>query len=264
VTIDSAIEPTNAPAGRQGSVVRLGLAVFGLLACGAAQYWIRHGDAYWFPATLLLVVAAVIVALQLPKPASLTGTHADGETASGPSSASRIIALVGFCIALGASYALFKWWHETFDWAAPTLLLGICVWSAGLAMGDRGRAGWAPPRPMPRAELVLFAGVMALDIFFRFYRYWEFPPATGFCSVEEAFTGRTADFILTGGGRPWEFLGDVWLPVPFFYLFGESQTTLRLGFTVVSALTVPALYFLLRYLLIFSDVLFKKGMLYVV
>jgi hypothetical protein len=242
LAIAVAIEPVATSAEKPGSSLRLVLALLGLVGCAAAQYWIRHG-LYWTPATLLLIGAAVVVALQFPP---ISWPLPATEPIATPSRASRLVALAGFLIAAATSVALSGWWHETFDLAAPLLLVGMSVWSLGLARGDRHRAGCVPPQPMSRNEWLLFAGVIALDLFFRFWRYWEFPPASGFCSVEEAFTGRTADYILSNGARPWEFIGDVWLAVPFFHFFGQSTTTLRIGFTIVSALTVPALYFLLR------------------
>lgn len=203
-------------------------------------------DLYWTPATVALLTGAVLVATQLGKPSRLIDIAAGAPAAGSPGLLARLIALAGFAVALWGSTTLARDWAIAFDWAAPTMLLGMCVWSIGLAAGDRTRAGWVRSAPWSRTELFLFIAVLGLDLFFRFYRYSEFPPAGGFCSVEEAFTGRTAMYILENGARPWEFVGDVWLPVPFFHFFGASTTTLRIGFTIVSALTVPALYLLLR------------------
>jgi hypothetical protein len=97
----------------------------------------------------------------------------------------------------------------------------MCIWSLGLAAGDRTRAGCVQPAPWSRLEYLQFAAIIVLDVFFHFYKYTEFPPANGFCSVEEAFTGRTAVSVLTEGLRPWEFVGDVWLGT-FFHFFGAS------------------------------------------
>lgn len=219
----------------------------GLLVSAVALALIRLDlFSLWTPATLALLAGAVVVALQLSAPARLIDVAVKAPEEGRPSLPARLIAYAGFAVAMAASAQLATRWHETFDWAAPLLLLGMCVWSIGLGAGDRRRAGWVAPAPWSYTELLLFAGVLVLDLFFHFYRYTEFPPAGGFCSVEEAFTGRTAMYILDDGQRPWEFVGDVWLPVPFFHFFGPSTTTLRLGFTIVSALTVPALYLLLR------------------
>lgn len=242
---DHILETPAAEGSARASRGNTAIVALGLLAGAAALALIRL-DLYWTPATLALIAAALVVASQLPVAPPLTADYAAAPETGQPALASRLVAVVGFCIAATASVRLMATWHETFDWAAPLLLLGMCVWSIGLALGDRTRAGWLPPKPMTSTQWLLFGGVIGLDLFFRFWRYWEFPPVGGFCSVEEAFTGRWALYILEDGQRPWEFIGDVWLPVPFFHFFGPSTTTLRIGFTIVSALTVPALFFLLR------------------
>lgn len=243
-----------APTSPSPETRRLSIVLAGLLACSAALFLIRHG-LLWGPATVVLIVAAVAVAWQLGTPAALIGGAAQATSARGvapdygqaaPSGLTRPIGLVGFAIAGIGAVALADNWFGSFDWAAPLLLVGMCAWSLGLALGDRRRPGYMRRPAMGVAEIAGFTAVVALGVFFRFYNYTEFPPAGGFCSVEEAFTGRTAAYIIQDGARPWEFVGDVWLPVPFFHYFGFTTTALRLPFTLVSALTVPALYFLLR------------------
>lgn len=228
---------------------RLAILVLGLLVAAAAQAVLRQGVLSG-PATAGVLAAALVVAWQLPVPARLTEASArDRPLARARVSlqaAGYAVGSVGFAVAAVGAVALAADWHGSFDFFAPLVLAGMGLWGAGLALADRGGAQYVPARRWTAAEAVGFAGVVALGVFFRFHRYSEFPPAGGFCSVEEAFTGRTAAYILQGGRRPWEFLGDVWLPVPFFHYLGLSTTALRLPFTVVSALTVPALYFLLR------------------
>jgi hypothetical protein len=240
--------PAAAPEASPAPVRRLAVVLLGLLAASAALFAIRQ-NLLWGPATVLLLGAAIAVAWQLAAPAPLIGRDSRPESAAGSRVASRLghpLGLAGLAVAAINASVLAYDWHGSFDWAAPLLLLGIALWSIGLAAGDRQCPDYVPPPAMTAIEWACFAAVVLLGFFFRFYRYTEFPPAGGFCSVEEAFTGRTAAYIIQDGARPWEFVGDVWLPVPFFRYLGYTTTSLRLPFTLVSALTVPALFFLLR------------------
>jgi len=243
--VNERAEAPNTAGIEQSSHKRVTLGVLALLVCIAALALIRF-ELVWTPATLALIVAAIVVASQLPAPPKLVAAAIGSPPIGRPSPGSRALAFAGFGLAAAGGINLMTAWYKTFDWAAPLLLLGMCVWTVGLAIGDRSRAGWLRPEPLTSTQWLLFGAIIVLDLFFRFYNYSHFPPPGGFCSVEEAFTGRTAMYVLADGQRPWEFIGDVWLPVPFFHFFGPSTTTLRLGFTVVSALTVPALFLLVR------------------
>jgi hypothetical protein len=147
-----------------------------------------------------------------------------------------------------AIHRLFNFWQRDFDWAAPLAVGSIALWSLGLALIDRR---WRRPvqgSPVTLVEVAAVVAVMAFACFLRFYRLDYFPPVDGFVAIEEPQSGMGAWDILANGVRPWEFLLDRWMPVPFFKLLGPTITALRLPFVIVSCLTVLATYLLARQL----------------
>jgi len=215
-------------------------------ACAVAQWYIRAGE-LWTAQTTVLVVGAVVAALLAGPPVR----RPEMAVAAQVTERSRrrlvlglVVAVLGFAgFALGV-YWLRTEWQTRFDHAAPLTVAGVLAWSIGLAIVQR--RWWRPVRaPMPWWEWAALAAVVAVGVFLRFYRYGYYPP-DGVCAVEEPQAGQIAYEIFAAGGRPWEFLADRWLPVPFFALFGVSLTTLRVPFSIASALTVPAVYLVLR------------------
>jgi hypothetical protein len=215
--------------------------------CGGAQWYVRHRF-YWSAADAALVGGALLAALLLGKPEP--GAPDPMESLSSPSRRHRyswvylLSAVLGFGVFAYAIWLLFVDWNHNFDLGAPLVIAGVTLWSLGLALWEGRRP--AGRVPVTRWELVLVLAIVALGFFLRFYRYDYFPP-DGVCAVEEPQAGQTTHRILMNT-RPWEFVGDRWLPVPFFLLMGETLTALRLPFTLMSALTVPVLYLLLRQL----------------
>jgi len=246
--------------------VRLAGLVAGLAACAVARWHIAQVS--WTLAmpldtsTMVLVVAAVAVALLLgrPEPYAVPPDVALSVRRSKSGQVvGTLLALVGMGGAAYASHALASSWATQFDWAAPLLIGGIATCSIGLFMWD-GAGGISARRlPMPGWERLLFLAVVLLSFALRFYRYGYFPP-DGVCAVEEPQSGMGAHAILHYGDRPWEFVLDRWMPVPFFALLGQSLTALRLPFTLVSALTVVPLYLLLRYLVSWPVAVFAAAL----
>jgi len=229
--------------------------------CAVSQWSIRHG-LYWGPASAILVIGAAAIAL-------LLGPPPNEQRVWPPLSPPRrrmtrrvigvVIAASGFAVFAVGTYWLVNDWLRNFDRSVPTVVAGLVVWSLGLALLT-GPAGHATRTRPSRRELALVGAVVVLGLFLRFYRFDVFPPPDGVCAVEEPQAGETTHTIIHSGLRPWEFVGDRWLPVPTFLLMGESLTALRLPFAFVSALTVPALYLLLRQLVGWPAALFATAL----
>ena len=240
--------------------LRFGGIVAALAICSVAQWYIAH-KLRWSEANVALVAGALAAALLLGRPeesyAGVDATPARRPTAI--SMLGLIAAALGFIEFLWAIYLLSAAWIANFDRGAPLALLGVALCSAGLAVWDGRRRQQAGKVPMPLWELALFLAIVALAFFLRFYRYDYFPP-DGVCAVEEPQSGQGAYTILYEHTRPWEFVFDRWLPIPFFLLMGRSMTALRLPFTLVSALTVIPLYLLLRQLVSRPAALFAAAL----
>ncbi len=230
--------------------------------CAGAQWYIRNG-LRWGEASALLGGAALAAAVLLGRPAPLR----DGrESATRFSPLGRIgfagilISIVGLAAFGVASYLLTADWKRYFDVAAPLAIASVALCGAGLALRDRRCHADQRRVPMLRWERWLLVAIVAFGFFLRFYRYDYFPPPDGVCAVEEPQAGQAAHLILDEGARPWEFVGDRWLAVPFFALMGETLTALRIPFTLVSGLTVLALYLLLRQLVSRPAALFATAL----
>lgn len=232
-------------AGQEGLRL-LGIAV-ALGACGVAQWYIRRGE-HWTAETTILVVCAVVAAI-LAGPPPAPRPRADPAGPVRPAGRwwwiGAGVAVAGFAAYAAGIYWLRTAWHARFDIAAPLTLAGVLVWSVGLGVVQR--RWWPRARVrLPWWEWTVLLAITAAGAFLRFHRFDYYPPPDGVCAVEEPQAGMIAYEILRGGERPWEFLGDRWLPVPLFAWLGVSLTTLRIPFAIVSALTVPALYLVLR------------------
>jgi len=186
-----------------------------------------------------------------------------GSTAPAPPRLDRrwiFLAVVGVLVFAYAVFELSTTWERAFDVAAPLVIFGVILWSAGLALCE-------PAHPARRNTLAvlgwerwLFLAIVALGFFLRFYRYTYFPPSDGFCVVEGPLTTQISYRMLRDHFRPWEFLGAQWLAAAGFTLFGYTVTAARIPFTIVSALTVVALYGLLRQLVSRPAALFATAL----
>ncbi|MCX8072048.1 MAG: glycosyltransferase family 39 protein [Candidatus Binatia bacterium] len=167
-----------------------------------------------------------------------------------PTAALRVLGWMSLVFGMGlfglATWALVSAWRTNFDWAAPTMVAAVAVSSVGLGMLDRQwRLSEARPR-VTALELFAVLAVLAFGTYLRFYRIDYFPPTDGFVAIEEPQSGQGAWTIMSEGVRPWEFMIDRWMPVPFFHWFGISILSLRIPFVIVSCLTLLATYVLLR------------------
>jgi fermentation-respiration switch protein FrsA (DUF1100 family) len=242
---------------------RVGGLIVALAVCVAAQWYIRkqwEGD----EANAALIAGAVAAGVLLGRPIRQSRT-ANGAAAS--PRAGRYRMLVGLPISIAGITAfaygislLRESWNASFAFAALLTLAGVVLWSTGLSIWDVAWPRRGPRLRMPKWEVILFLAVLALGVFLRFYRYDYFPPPDGVYAVEEAQSGQAADSIIHHGARPWEFVGDRWMPVPFFTLWGESLTTLRIPFTLVSALTLIPFYLAIRLLVARPAALFATAL----
>jgi hypothetical protein len=213
----------------------------------AAQITIRL-QRHWALASIALVGAACALALLL-RPARAPDPPPPAIRTAGSRSIFLIggmLALAGALVAVLASHQLVEQWRRSFDYAAPLLVAGTALWSLGLAIADRRQEPFTIGRdPMPSWERLALAGIVVLSFGLRFYRYGDFPPPSGICAIEEAQAGQSGWHILSGA-RPWEYLLDNWLAAAGIWIGGTHLTSIRVPFTIFSALTVVPLYFLLR------------------
>lgn len=241
---------------RDVSWIRFGAALVALAGCGAAQWIIRHDPAR-VDASVGLIVAALLAAWLLGRPRDATIAETPVATTAGGLRywSGLLVGLAGLAGYIWAIHLLTEHWHYNFDFAAPLAIAAIAVMSAGLGLLFRsdGSVRWE------RWELALFAVVLLIGLFARFYRYDYYPP-DGVCAVEEPQSGQWTHLIIHNRARPWEFVGDRWLAVPFFRYFGENLTTLRIPYTIVSWLTLIPFYLLVRMLVSRPAALFAAAL----
>jgi hypothetical protein len=247
------------PASSKCSWLRFGALVLTLGLCGVAQWYIANG-LRWGEASAVLVAGALAAAVLLGQPHQEAAPRDAEPNPTASDWRGAVLAAVGVGLFVYAVYRLTRNWSQSFDLAAPLAVVGVILWSAGLALWEAPRGGRAGRRPMAAWELGLFLAIVAVGFFLRFYRYGDFPPPDGFCAVEEPQAGQLAYEIMHYHARPWEFLGDRWLGVAAFALLGRTVTALRIPFTIASGLTVAALYFLLRRLVSVPAALFATAL----
>jgi hypothetical protein len=225
--------------------LRAGALIAALSACGVAQWHIAHGR-HWSEASAALIVGAIASAFLLGRPAARAE---GGGTAPLPSRVDRrgiFLAVLGVAAFAYAAFKLSTDWVRAFDFAAPLMVIGVVLWSTGLTLCERAQPTRRESLALLGWERWLFLAIVAMGFLLRFYRYTYFPPPDGFCGTEGPLTAQISYRVLHDHLRPWEFLGDQWLGAAGFALFGHTVTALRIPFTIVSALTVAALYVLLR------------------
>jgi Dolichyl-phosphate-mannose-protein mannosyltransferase len=241
------------------SWLRFGALVIALGLCGGAQWYIAHG-LHWGEATPLFVAAAVAAAALLGRPIVPVEARQAVPVSAAGDWRGAFVAASGFALFVFAIYQLSFSWQQSFDFAAPLVLAGMMVWTAGLALWDSSGRGRRNGLPMPAWEAWLFLAIVALGFFLRFYRFGDFPPPDGFCAIEEPQAGQIPYLMMHEHYRPWEFLGDRWLGVAAFALWGRTITALRFPFIIVSGFTVLALYLLLRQLVARPAALFAAAL----
>jgi hypothetical protein len=239
--------------------LRAGALIAALSACGGAQWHIARGQ-HWPEASAGLIVGAIACALLLGRPAARVE---GGGAAPVPFRFDRrgiVLTVLGVAMFAYAVFQLSTDWVGTFDFAAPLLVLGVILWSTGLALCEPAHPARGDRRALLGWERWLFLAIVAMGFLLRFHRYTYFPPSDGFCVVEGPLTAQISYRMLRDHFRPWEFLDAQWLAAAGFTLFGYTVTALRIPFTIVSALTVLALYALLRQLVSRPAALFATAL----
>ncbi len=142
------------------------------------------------------------------------------------------------------------------------------VW-LGLALASLVLAVWQPSKPKldsVRAAIVkiwsdhyiealLFAGIIAVGIFMRFFHFQGgLPPEVGLCCEEHINGGAAYDAL--EGERPILFPLVRWTSALGFLVFGETTLGLRFFFPVIGVATLIVFYFLLRQLVSVQSALF--------
>jgi hypothetical protein len=244
------------PSGTEISGLRFAAALTAVAAVGVAQWYIRQ-HLYWTEASLAFVAAAGAAGWLLgrPRPEAPVTTAPTPVVGRLGYWLGPLLIVIGVGLYATGVYDLTTAWNATFDYAAPLTVFGVALWSLGLALR------FPRPRGLPwlRWETVLFIAILAIGLVARFYRYDYYPP-DGVCAVEEPQSGQWTYLILEHGARPWEFVGDRWLAVPFFMLFGVNLTSLRMPYTIVSWLTLIPFYLLMRSLVSRPAALFATAL----
>lgn len=220
----------------------LGLGVCAYFQWNIAQrvewYWSTWG--FMFGALLAAVALGPPRAMRAPETRPLVGNGGGEGRGLG-----IVLSAVGLAIAIFGSWTLSVRWDQRFELGFSLLVLGTAIAGVGLGRLDARWRKDAEPLPWLRWEILAFVAILALGLFLRFYRFGEFPPYDGVCAVEEPQSGDLAAAI-RAGERPWEFLLDRWVAVPFMEWLGDTFTAIRIPFTILSWLTIVPLYLLLR------------------
>ncbi len=240
---------------------RLWLIAVGFAVAGAGRV------AIWYEtrvalATVALVAGALLAAWAAGAPANPSVSPPGPFAGWGRREyAGLFTALAGTGLFAYATYTLFTAWQASFDWAAPLMVLAVAIASIGLGWLDHHWRRQHRREAWSWREVLALGALVALAAFLRFYRIHFFPPTDGFVAIEEAQSGQGAWDIYANGVRPWEFLLDRWMPVPFFHWLGVDLIPLRIPFIIVSVLTVLATYVLLRQLVTWPAALFATFLL---
>ncbi len=152
---------------------------------------------------------------------------------------------------------IHDWQGTPLAWAAALLLIAVGGWLLGTA-GQPSR-DFGPgllrtdPQPFPRwLELLLFSLILLLALGVRIYRLDEIPPAL---YVDE--TNAAVDALYLLEGRQDSPFATGWYETPngyiyylagLFKLFGANYWTLKAASLIPALLTIPAVFFLGRYL----------------
>jgi Dolichyl-phosphate-mannose-protein mannosyltransferase len=169
--------------------------------------------------------------------------------------AAPALALAGVLVALATQFAITQ--DVDVPYRAWGFVVAVALFAAGaFVIGRQGvsdasaAAAFALPR---RWELALVVGVFGLAIFFRFFRFMEFPPGLWY---DEAVNGKDALSIIdrdhltvwreSNFGHSTLFF---YLLIVSFKLFGYTVFAMRLVPALAGVGAVIAFYFLARWLL---------------
>lgn len=222
--------------------------LIGLAVCGVSQ-WHIFQRSEWFWSSWGIALGALVAAWAAGRPQPLRAAETRplaAEPVGGVEAAiGALLIAAGLVVSAYGSWLLSTVWDTRFGVGWGLVLAGLTAFSVGISRLDRPFRKDAEPLPWLRWEVVAFVAIVLLGLFLRFWRYDVFPPPDGSCAIEEPQSGMGAEAI-RNGLRPWEFLLDRWLPVPFMALLGDTLTAIRVPFTLVSWLTIIPFYLLMR------------------
>jgi len=195
--------------------------------------------------TAAFLGAATALAFWLPAPRAPRIPPAAVTAASRPGRWTMLALALGVAGVGGGAGLLALDWHRYVGPGWLVLVTGVCAASLGLRHWDRACPG------RQRLALWEWAGLAMLLVvgtWLRFHDYTAFPTPFSTHAIEEQQTGLTGAQILTGL-RPWEFPLDTYLTaLAQAVSAAPTFSTIRIPFTVASALTILPAYALLRQL----------------
>lgn len=151
--------------------------------------------------------------------------------------------VVGLAALAPGSLLLARAWQSEFYRGWGLLFGGTILLSLGFRRLDP-HGPWAPA--WTRTEFWALVAIVLLGFVLRFYRYTDFPGTYGIHAIEEPQVGMRSAMILQGV-HPWEFIFDNYLGAAGIYLRRDpSILSIRIPFTVVSALTTVPVHLALR------------------
>jgi hypothetical protein len=221
------------------------VALAAIAAAAVAQYFIRQ-DPTDSLATTAMLLAALVAAFSLTRAAD----PQEGKPAFRPADApawrfswlGSTLATGGAALLIGGAATLVGGWATAFYRGWLLVVAGTAAMSAGLRLLEGPGA-----RTWRRSDTVALAAIVAIGAALRFDDFSEFPGAFTTHAIEEQQTGLGGYRVLLRNHRPWEFWLDYQLTALALW-FDPKPTfnTIRLPYTIVSALTPIPVYFLLR------------------
>jgi hypothetical protein len=156
------------------------------------------------------------------------------------------LAVAGAALCVWASVRFYFDWNAEFDrawlsWVAGAILLGI-----GL---DRLTGPWPPPQAAMTGRAWFGLAMLALAVgaaAVRLGAITEFPGPAGITQIEDLQFGNWGARYLEGDRRRWEFIGHTWISALSIAIGGAHLHAMRIGYALVGALTVVAVFLWLR------------------
>lgn len=220
------------------------LAFATVAAAAVGQYFVRQ-DPSSATATVAFLVAALAAAVVLRRGRDdIDSTATTSTLGAGSTWAAVLLSLSGLALLLTGATLLYSTWATEFYRGWLAVLAGTALLSGGLRIYEGpGPCTWR------WSDTVALAGIVALGTALRFHAYADFPGAFTTHAIEEQQTGLGGFRVLVRGQRPWEFWLDYQMTALALW-FDPKPTfnTIRIPYTVVSALTPIPVYFLLRQL----------------
>ena len=197
----------------------------------------REGDRWG-----VLAVACILAT------AAQIGVRADGAAIEGPAGPPTksacwrggLLAMVGAFLWVVAAWSLQSNWALNFDrgwmaWLTAVVLMGIGLDAAWASWEHPGQRRW-------RVIALYIAAVAIVAGIYRLGSFVLFPATAHIVKIEELQNGSLGVAYLHGARQRWEFIGHAWLAALGIWLGGPSLLSMRLPFTIVSALKVVPLF----------------------